>query len=120
MALQGVSRAKRHAIYIARLKRQATPAEYRFCCHLETLGLGYRFQQRFFSPFHRIADFYLPELNLVIEIDGPYHEAEEDRRKDDWFTRARGIRVMRFTNEDVLSGEVQRYLEACLRPIGVR
>jgi very-short-patch-repair endonuclease len=102
---------RRHAIYVKKLRRNPTAAESRFCCYLTALGLDYRFQQGFYHPFCRIADFYLPELNLIIEIDGPYHGAEEDRRKDDWFTRTRGIRIMRFTNDDVLSGEAESFLE---------
>jgi very-short-patch-repair endonuclease len=100
--------ATRHCINRAKLIKRATPAETRFLRYLESLGLSYRFQQGFFTPYYRIADFYLPELNLIVEIDGPYHDAEEDRRKDELFTRARGIRVVRFTNEEVLSGDIER------------
>ena len=95
----------RHSIHKAQLKKQTTPAENCFLRHLATLGLTYRFQQGFYTPYYRIADFYLPEQKLIIEIDGPYHNSEEDRSRDNWFQHARGIRTLRLTNEQVLRGD---------------
>ena len=102
-----LSRAKRHAIFVAQLKKQATPAENVFCRYLATLGLPYRYQQGFYTPYYRIADFYLPTLNLIIEIDGPCHDSEEDRRRDAWFEKARAIRTLRLTNDQVHRGEFE-------------
>ena len=99
-----MTRAKRHAISVARLKRHATEAERRFCCVLAMRGIAYRFQQGFYHPYYRIVDFFVPSLNLAIEIDGPCHDPEMDRIKDEQFTRTRGIEVLRFTNEEILSG----------------
>src|ERR1051326_8069321 len=91
--------AKRYAIYRAQLIKQATPAERHFQEHLASLGLPYRYQQGFYEPYYRIADFYLPDHNLIVEIDGPCHVPERDRRRDAWFQRVRGIRILRLTNE---------------------
>jgi very-short-patch-repair endonuclease len=112
MALRGISRAKRHAIYVGRLKRQTTAAERRFCWGLAQLGLDYRFQQGFYHPHYRIADFYLPGHNLIIEIDGPYHDPENDQLRDESFERARGLRTLRLTNEQVVSGDFELHLSA--------
>lgn len=30
-----------------------------------------------------VVDFYIPELSLVIEIDGAYHKTEDMRKRDD-------------------------------------
>ena len=52
-----------------------------------------------------IVDFYCPELNLVIEIDGDSHFSDEGKEKDtirDAFMEALGIKVLRFTNEEVM------------------
>jgi hypothetical protein len=32
------------------------------------------------------------DLILVVEKDGPYHAAEEYRRRDEWFEQARRIK----------------------------
>ena len=52
-----------------------------------------------------IVDFYCPKANLVIEIDGSHHlvgeTIEYDRIRDDYLSSL-GLRVLRFTNADVL------------------
>nr|WP_258071342.1 endonuclease domain-containing protein [Vibrio jasicida] len=52
-----------------------------------------------------IVDFYCAELSLVIEIDGDSHFSTEGKEKDtkrDAFIEALGIKVLRFTNEEVM------------------
>ena len=52
-----------------------------------------------------IADFYCPLANLVIEIDGGYHQTEEQQRLDkerEERLQAKGYNILRFTNEQVL------------------
>ena len=95
-------RAKQHAIFVAQRRQRATPAENFFCCYLASLGLSCRFQQGFYTPFYRIADVYLPDFNLIIEIDGPCHDAQKDREGGARFEQVRGIRTLRLTNEQVL------------------
>ena len=52
-----------------------------------------------------IADFYCPELKLVIEVDGGQHYSaegmENDLMRDAYITGA-GITVVRFSDRDVL------------------
>jgi very-short-patch-repair endonuclease len=98
-------RAKQHAIFVSQRKQRATPAENLFCSYLASLGLSYRFQQGFYTPFYRIADFYLPTLNIIIEIDGPCHDPEKDYRRDEWFERVRGTKTLRLTNDQVQRGD---------------
>ena len=52
-----------------------------------------------------IVDFYCAELKLVIEIDGDSHFSDEEKEKDtirDAFMETLGIKVLRFTNEEVM------------------
>jgi len=51
-----------------------------------------------------IADFYCFELNIVIEVDGKYHQEQEQMKYDQERTKeleATSIKVLRLTNEDV-------------------
>jgi very-short-patch-repair endonuclease len=52
-----------------------------------------------------IVDFYCPKAKLVIEIDGSHHfigeTIEYDRIRDDYLSSL-GLKVLRFTNNDVL------------------
>jgi very-short-patch-repair endonuclease len=110
VAFSKLSRAKQHAIFIAQRKQRTTPAENVFCSYLASLGLSYRFQQGFYRPYYRIADFYLPALNVIIEIDGPCHDREHDERRDKWLEQARGIRTIRLTNDQVFRGEFEQII----------
>lgn len=52
-----------------------------------------------------IADFYCPEFRLVIEIDGETHFTNDAREYDEIRTKyfeCNGIRVVRFSNDEVL------------------
>ncbi|MCB1502650.1 MAG: DUF559 domain-containing protein [Bauldia sp.] len=49
-----------------------------------------------------IADFLSYSARLVIEADGPVHEAARDAERDAWFG-ANGWRVLRFSNDDVIT-----------------
>jgi very-short-patch-repair endonuclease len=63
---------------------------------------GYKFRRQApIGPY--IADFYAPEVRLVVEVDGPIHD--EQVGADDERTRnleARGIRVIRIRADDEL------------------
>ncbi len=47
-----------------------------------------------------VADFGCHTTKLVIELDGPFHEAERDHERDTRFATA-GYRTLRFSNEMV-------------------
>ena len=53
-----------------------------------------------------IADFYCPEIRVVIELDGGSHESEEAQKYDAERTRyieSLGIKVIRFPDGAVLN-----------------
>ena len=53
---------------------------------------------------HYIVDFFCPKLKLVIEVDGDTHftdEAEEYDRIRSETLEGYGLKVIRFTNDDV-------------------
>jgi len=67
-------------------------------------GLGFRRQ----VPVRNyIADFICLSAKLVVELDGESHESDDrqraDRNRDAFFT-SEGFEVLRFTNEQVMSG----------------
>jgi very-short-patch-repair endonuclease len=92
------------------LRRDATPAERKLWFEfLRTLPEKFTRQK----PLGRyVADFYCSAQRLVIEIDGDSHFMNHARR-DEMRTQAlaeMGIRVIRFTNEDVS----ERFEGVCL------
>lgn len=51
-----------------------------------------------------IADFYIPSKNLIIELDGEYHDNVKQQNKDIWRTQllhSLGYRVIRFKNKQI-------------------
>ena len=77
----------------------------------EEKHLWYDFLKRLPIKAHRqynignyIVDFYIPQKQLVIEIDGIQHRTEEHKEKDqarDNFLEEQGLRVLRFPNESI-------------------
>ena len=68
---------------------------------------------------HYIVDFYCPKLKLVIEVDGESHftpEALEYDRKRTEILQGYGLKVVRFTNEQITNNFegvysiIQKYL----------
>ena len=51
-----------------------------------------------------IADFYIPSKNLIIELDGEYHNNAKQQDKDIWRTKildSLGYKVIRFKNNQI-------------------
>ena len=93
------------------LRKAATPAERRLWLHLAKSQLGVKFSRQMpVGPW--FADFLCRELKLVVELDGFSHDLqpERDAARDAWFA-ARGYRVLRFANADVL-GDVEAVVVA--------
>lgn len=56
-----------------------------------------------------IADFYFPYTRTILEVDGGYHNDEEQKKKDAMRTKdleEAGYKVFRISNEDVLNGKI--------------
>jgi very-short-patch-repair endonuclease len=85
-----------------RLRAAQTDAESLLWGHLRNRRLsGHKFvRQDPVGPF--ICDFVCRERRLIVEADGGQHaESAADARRDRWL-RARGYRVLRFWNNDIL------------------
>ena len=87
------------------LRERATKAEEIMWLELRNNKLeGYKFRRQ--HPLNiYIADFYCHKLKLVIEIDGGYHQTYEQKELDAERTSAiefQGLKVIRFTNEEVI------------------
>ena len=55
-----------------------------------------------------IADFYIPSKNLIIELDGGYHDDAKQQEKDIWRTKilkSLGYRVIRFKNKQIIESK---------------
>jgi ATP-dependent DNA helicase RecQ len=61
--------------------------------------------QVYVEQFHnRQVDFYIPQVGLIIEIDGQQHnKTTSDDENRDTFTKTRGLKTTRFTTEEISS-----------------
>ena len=87
------------------LRRRETEAESYLWMKLrnrQLRGFKFRRQHQFGNYF---ADFYCHEAQLVVECDGSVHETNEswqhDRTRDAYMV-SQGLRVLRFTNQEVV------------------
>jgi very-short-patch-repair endonuclease len=104
-----------------RLRRASPPAETALWYHLRDRRLaGVKFRrQQAWGPF--ILDFFCWEQRLAIELDGGQHfeamtEAYDARRTA--FLRRQGIRVLRFSNDQVFN-QRRAVLAEIARAVGV-
>ncbi len=84
------------------LRNNSTPGEILLWQELKTKQvLGYDFHRQ--KPLlNYIVDFYCAELNLVIEIDGRYHEeiADKDLKRTEELEQYQ-LMILRFTEQEV-------------------
>ena len=107
--------------YSRELRKNMTDAEKRLWSKVRLRQLkGYQFfRQRVIGNY--IVDFYCPGAKLVIEGDGGQHYLEEmvaaDKRRDGYLN-SRGLKVLRFTDTDVLKN-IEGAIENILANMGV-
>lgn len=84
------------------LRENLTPSEQILWSHLRACALGVKFRQQ--HPIGGfIADFYAASLALIVEVDGPIHAQTSERdAQRDLSLRSRGVRVLRFSADDVV------------------
>lgn len=98
------------------LRDNATHAEEVLWGYLRTKPLGYKFRRQHPYAIY-ILDFYCHCKKLVIEVDGDIHNQEEVRALDTLRQRqleADGLKVIRFTNEEIKLG-----IESVIRTIEI-
>ena len=86
------------------LRHEMTPAERQLWAQLRANRLqGFHFRRQQIIEPH-IVDFYRHHAGLIIEVDGDVHAGQQayDRQREQQL-QARGLRVLRFTNREVVN-----------------
>jgi very-short-patch-repair endonuclease len=102
------------------LRRNQTEPEQRLWARLRSKQFGVKFRRQH-GVGRYIVDFYCAELGLIIELDGDSHYQEGAPAYDavrDEFMRRLGLRVLRFTNQDVMQ-QLDAVLEKIAHAVGV-
>ena len=87
------------------MRNNPTDAEAFLWNNIRNKSLGIEFKRQVVILDY-IVDFYAPEQQLIIEVDGGYHDVPEQVLLDE--ARAErletmGYNILRFTNEEVLN-----------------
>ncbi len=86
--------------YSRKNKNNLTRAEETFRKYLLSLNIHYK-KQQVIRKF--IIDFYLPKRNLIVEIDGGYHQYQKEYDEyREFCLKQWGWIILRFTNEQVI------------------
>ncbi|MEM6396396.1 MAG: endonuclease domain-containing protein [Bacteroidota bacterium] len=101
--------------YARKMRKNPTPAEAVFWEKFRAKRIvRYRLRRQHIFQYRDdwnnmscfIVDFYWPQKDLVIEIDGKYHDTDKqtmaDEERDRILMESFGKRVARFSNEQVL------------------
>jgi ATP-dependent DNA helicase RecG len=86
-------------------KKKSTQAENILWEYLRDKNLNSKFRRQHIIDVF-IVDFICLEKNLIIEVDGGYHNTAEQREADELRTNILneiGFKVIRFTNEEVIN-----------------
>jgi very-short-patch-repair endonuclease len=96
-------------------RKNPTPAEKYFRKLLVATGIRFKSEKVVYKQksFY-IVDFYIPDKNLCIELDGGYHEDPKQKQKDflrDKYLLGQGYQNWRMTNEEAMTLTVQQVKE---------
>ncbi len=99
-------RKSKLTFYRHKLIKYSTLSERIFEEILKKNNIEYVFQKDFnIGDKLFIVDFYLPQLKICIEIDGPYHEQntrkEADEIRESWIKREHNTKFLRFKNNEI-------------------
>ena len=82
--------------------------------------MGLKFRRQHIVQYF-IVDFYCPRVKLVIEIDGPVHDVQEEHdQEQEKILQGLGYQVVRFKNSEVernIDLVVARICDFCRRRI---
>ena len=104
--------------YALENRKNQTLAEHVFWQSIKGEQLGVKaLRQHIIGDY--IADFWIPNCTLIIEVDGAYHaerqQTEDDERRESDLNDM-GYRVIRFTNEEVVY-DTEKTLEIIIKEI---
>ncbi|OGF18973.1 hypothetical protein A3I35_01640 [Candidatus Falkowbacteria bacterium RIFCSPLOWO2_02_FULL_45_15] len=102
------------------LRKESTVAEQVMWQAIRNSKLSYKFRRQYsIGPY--VTDFCCPELKLIVELDGAYHDYDEQviyDKEREYYLREFGFDILHIKNEEVRYNYIEvaeKIKEACLR-----
>lgn len=113
------STKEKAVIFQKQNKKKQTRSERKMAGYLNKNKFNFEPQKIFFYGEERqyfyLSDFYLPDQQIVIEVDGKYHNAPEQQKrdwyKDQHYTKRLKLKLLRITNDKLSSLSVRSFKE---------
>ena len=99
-----------------RMRRAPSTSERKLWTILRDRRLGLKVRRQVvIGPY--VVDLVCMRHRLIVEADGPFHDAERDAVRDEWL-RTQNFRVLRFPNAQIENRdwEVVGAIEEAVRP----
>ena len=101
----GGASLRKSSVYVARkLRRQMSPPEVMLWNQIRASKLGFKVRRQHpIGPY--VADFFVRDAGLIIEVDGSPHDFGDRPDRDesrDRYMRDRGYRILRLLASDVM------------------
>ena len=77
------------------IPKRFTKGQLKLQDYIEEVGFEVILEKQFDNYY---VDCYLPELNVAIEYDGPFHLKKRDNKRDEYLYNNFGIRVLRIVD----------------------
>lgn len=79
--------------------KRFTHEQMRVATWIRELGFAHSLEAEFGDYW---VDIYVAELNLAIELDGPYHFSSRDNKRDAFLMGKFGLDIWRFKNNQII------------------
>lgn len=97
--------------FATRMRENPTYYERKFYDYLVAHRVNFEFQKILYCSKSYIADFFLVDYKVIVEIDGEYHYTEEQQEKD-WYRtldifHTYGYKTLRISNNQIYSDKFE-------------
>ena len=81
---------------------------------IRDLGIGTQLE---YDVGQYSIDIYVPDLELGIEIDGPYHLRKRDSKRDAYINENFGIEIWRIPTKDITAPYKKDFIDKILKKV---
>jgi len=93
-------------------RKKDTKQQFTVASWIKEAGFGITLEEDF-PPY--VVDIYVPDLQLGVELDGPYHFKKKDRERDAYLLETYQLPIWRFNNKEIITGYKSIFIDNILK-----